>query len=337
MSRNDQLIRQLRLLQILEASRFGLTIKELRERLVERMGLASLSVRTVRRDLEALQSAGYDVRTDKVGQRVVWFLGEYGERAHQMQVTPTELMALSLGRDLLYPLAGTMFWEGIESFWQRVQEGLPDSVRKHYVEYRRLLRVHGLTAKSYADKKGMLETIHRCIREHRVLQAEYQPVGKACQTRRIEPYGMVIYQTSFYVVGGDADLSERVRTRTKQWKLDRFQRVEALDEWFQVPSDFDLDQYLGVSLGPFSGADVEDYRIRVCSDRAPWVLEDPWHPEQLVEEQPDGSVVITIQAAHPMAVIPRVLALGSAAEILEPVAARRKMAEILTQARKLYV
>ena len=61
MARNEQLIRQHKVLQILERVRFGRTLDELKEDLIEELGLSSLNQRTVRRDLEALQAAGFDV------------------------------------------------------------------------------------------------------------------------------------------------------------------------------------------------------------------------------------------------------------------------------------
>ena len=60
MARNEQLIRQHKLLQLLELSRFGRTLEELRGDLVADLGLTKLHERTVRRDLEALQAAGFD-------------------------------------------------------------------------------------------------------------------------------------------------------------------------------------------------------------------------------------------------------------------------------------
>ena len=61
MARNEQLIRQHKILQILERVRYGKTLKELSDDLIEELGLASIHQRTVRRDLEALQAAGIDV------------------------------------------------------------------------------------------------------------------------------------------------------------------------------------------------------------------------------------------------------------------------------------
>ena len=106
MARNEQLIRQHKILQILERNRYGRILQELRDDLVEELGLSSLHVRSVRRDLEALQAAGIDVDVhDSPGPRgKVWKLGERARKSHKITASTTELIALSLGRDLLHPL-----------------------------------------------------------------------------------------------------------------------------------------------------------------------------------------------------------------------------------------
>src|SRR5436189_2024339 len=175
MPRNEQLIRQHKLLQLLERSRFGQTLEELREELAKELGLTSLHLRTVKRDLQALLAAGFDIESQylrfKGGK--VWRLGPKTRQAYRIQASATELIALSLGRDLLYPLAGTPFWHAIETFWNKLKAELPPSVWKHYEAYRQVLYVRGLPAKSYERQHGVLIAIHRAILERRIVQAEY--------------------------------------------------------------------------------------------------------------------------------------------------------------------
>ena len=61
MARNEQLIRQHKILQILERVRYGKTLLELQADIIEELGISSLHTRTLRRDLEALQAAGIDL------------------------------------------------------------------------------------------------------------------------------------------------------------------------------------------------------------------------------------------------------------------------------------
>ncbi len=335
MARNEQLVRQHKLLQILEFNRFGRTIEELRDELVKDLGLGSLHIRSVRRDLEALQAAGVDVDMHESHGRKLWKFGPRARAAVKITASATELIALSLSRDLLYPLAGTPFWQGIESFWNKLQEELPPAVRKHYQDYRQTLYVRGMPAKSYQKQHGMLSTLHRAILEHRVVDIEYQPPAKDVQRRLIEPYAVVFYNSSLYILAAAHEVPVG-EDRIRHLKLDRFLKTVALDQWFETPADFNLEEHLGQGTGIFSGGKPRDFKIRITARGARWVTEDPWHPDQRVEPQADGSIILTVKAAHELEIIPRVLALGSEAELLSPEACRKQLAAVLRQAADQY-
>jgi predicted DNA-binding transcriptional regulator YafY len=334
-ARNEQLIRQHKILQILERYRFGRTLEEIRDDLVEELGLTSLHTRSVRRDLGALQAAGIDVDVHAIQRGRVWKLGPRVRSVHKIAATASELVALSLGRDLLYPLAGTPFWQGIESFWSKVREELPTAVWAHYQKYRRVLHVLGMPAKSYRQKQGILKTLNRAILEHRVVEIEYQPPARPATQRCIEPYAIVFYQSSLYIIAADHEMAAD-QDRLRHWKLDRFQRATLRDQYFKPAADFDLENYLGQSLGIFSGAKSKNFRIWVSALAAPWVLEDPWHPDQRVQSRRDGSIELSVRAAHELEIIPRVLALGCEAEVLAPASCRRAVAQLIKQMADRY-
>jgi predicted DNA-binding transcriptional regulator YafY len=336
MARNEQLIRQHKILQILERYRFGRTLDEIRDELVDELGLGSLHTRSVRRDLEALQAAGIDVGSHSIQRGKVWKLGPKVRSTHKITATATELMALSLSRDLLFPLAGTPFWQGIESFWNKVQDELPASVWSHYEKYRRVLHVLGMPAKSYAQKRGILKTLNRAILEHRVVRIRYERPGAEPKSRCIEPYAIVFYQSSLYIIAAANELAADDDERIRHWKLDRFHRAELLDEWFKPAEEFDVESYLSNSLGIFSGGKRTKFRIRISPLAARWVREDPWHPDQHVQEKADGSIVLTVEAAHELEIIPRVLALGGQAEVLSPASCRRRIADLIEQMAQSY-
>lgn len=329
MARNEQLIRQHKLLQVLERYRFGRTLSEIRDELVEELGLSSLHTRSVRRDVEALQAAGFDVVSEEAERGRVWKLGPRFKGAHKITASATELMALSLGRDLMHPLAGTPFWLGIESFWSKIQETLPKGVWAHYMKYRKILHVLGMPAKSYAKHQGMLKTINRAILEHRVLEIEYQRLGQtAAAKRNIHPYGIAFYDNSLYVVADSCDAAEG-ENPVRHLKLDRFQRATALDEWFKPRNDFDLEDHLQQSLGMFAGRKKKKFKIKISAYAAPWIEEDPWHPNQEIKKHADGSITLTVEASHDLEVIPRILALGTEAELISPASSRRVIAETI--------
>ena len=335
MARNEQLIRQHKILQILERVRFGKTLNELKEDILDELGLTSLHTRTLRRDLEALQAAGIDVDVHDSARGKVWKLGPRAKASTKISASATELIALSLGRQLLHPLAGTPFWMGIESFWNKVQEEIPQSVLTHYEKFRRTLKVIGVPSKSYEKQHGIIKTLNRAILEHRRVEIEYTSIGKSPKKRLIEPYTIVLFQSSIYIIAAaceDEDPESRVRT----WKLDRFGKAKILDEWFKIPKDLDLDQFVGNSLGVFIGNKPRNFKIKISPHAARWVIEDPWHPEQKIKQLKDGGIELSVKAVHELEIIPRVLNLGAHAEILSPASARSLMSEIITQMAEKY-
>ncbi len=332
MARNEQLIRQHKILQVLERRRFGSTIEDLRDTIVEELGLSSLHVRSVRRDIEALQAAGFDIQQEDSQQGKVWKLGRTDRGLHKLTITASELIALSMGRDLLVPLAGTQFWQGIEAFWNKVREQLPSGVWDHYQRYRRTLRVIGVPAKTYEKQQGILKTINRSIQEHRRLCIEYQSIGNSAPTTRtLEPYGLAIFQSSIYVIAIETgrDEGKSNEERLRHWKLDRFSKAEALDDWFPPDEEIDLQEHLGQSLGIFSGVKTEEYHIRVTPSAARWIQEDPWHPKQSLTLLEDGHYLLTVFAYQDPEVIQKVLSLGTEAEILSPARCRKAIRQII--------
>lgn len=330
MPRNEQLIRQHKLLQLLERTRVGQTVEQLREEAAKELGLASLHVRTVKRDLEALKAAGFDIESVGRTRDKSWRLGPRTRQAYRIQASATELIALSIGRDLLYPLAGTPFWIALESFWGRLREELPPSVWNHYESYREMLYVRGLPSKSYERQHGIISGIHRAIQEHRVVQIEYQPPGRDPQSRKIEPYAVVFFQGSLYIVAAAHELPAG-EDRIRHLKLDRFLRATPLDVFFQRPSNFDLQAHLAAGIGIFSGGKPRNFKIRLSQRAARWVLEDPWHAEQKVESLAGGDIIVTVPAHHDLEIIPRVLALGGEAELLSPASTRQAIAGMIQQ------
>lgn len=335
MARNEQLIRQHKLLQLLEYSRFGRTLEELRADLVADLGLSNLHERTVRRDLEALQAAGFDIQTDSVERGKVYKLGKNNTGVHEIGISSTELIALSIGRELLYPLLGTQYWRGIETFWNKVQESVPNGVYDHYANYRKSLHVFGSPSKSYEHHEGILKTINRAIVEHRVVEIEYEPVGRDATKRRIEPYGLAVYQSSIYVIATAAEVADP-NERLRHWKLDRFRHATALDEYFKPDPSIDVSNHLGKSIGIFSGESPMMVTIRLGKRAAAWVGEDPWHPEQKLEAAADGSVMLTVPASHPREVLPKVLSLGADAEVIAPESVRSAVADAVKEMARQY-
>ena len=101
--RNQEVIRQWKVLHALETARHGVAIDALADEL-------GVTTRTIRRDLAALQEAGFPLYDEKDDDgRVRWRLEGQVLKGLETGFTLAELCALYLSRNLLESVAGTPF------------------------------------------------------------------------------------------------------------------------------------------------------------------------------------------------------------------------------------
>ena len=94
MARGDQLSRQWKIIQALTNARTGRSATELAQTL-------DCHSRTIYRDLEALQLAGFPLYTEKHEGRIRWSILDGGRQQMPIPLNLTELMALYFIRNML--------------------------------------------------------------------------------------------------------------------------------------------------------------------------------------------------------------------------------------------
>src|SRR3954469_21317679 len=123
MPRNAEVIRQWSILRGLESSR-RLTIDDLAER-------TGVTTRTIRRDLEALQSAGFPLFDEQIDGKRYWILETKAfKRLDDTGFTLAELSALYFSRTLVECLAATPFQQDVASAFDKLAAALTPGLRQ---------------------------------------------------------------------------------------------------------------------------------------------------------------------------------------------------------------
>jgi predicted DNA-binding transcriptional regulator YafY len=94
--------------------------------------------------------------------------------------------------------------------------------------------------------------------------------------------------------------------------------VKKLSDTFQVPATFDFHKLTGSHFGVHWSEDEFNVKIRFNQAVADYINERQWHPDQRIEENPDGSVVLSLTVNHLLELKRWILSWGSMAQILEP-------------------
>lgn len=136
----------------------------------------------------------------------------------------------------------------------------------------------------------------------------------------VRPYCVKYFKQRWYLLG-DSDLGLRI------YSLDRFVDMEELEEHFEIPKDFDAEEYFGNYFGVIIGEEPEDVKIRVVPDQVKYFRTLPLHGSQRETVQEDGSSVFSYHIAPTFDFVQEILSHGADVEVLEPIELRESIAD----------
>jgi predicted DNA-binding transcriptional regulator YafY len=90
------------------------------------------------------------------------------------------------------------------------------------------------------------------------------------------------------------------------------------------------------AFGIFQGEQRQQVILRFNPHRAGWLRQEIWHTAQVMEEQPDGSLVLRIPVSDFREVKLRILQYGADVEVIAPAELRQEIAEEIGRMVKLY-
>lgn len=138
----------------------------------------------------------------------------------------------------------------------------------------------------------------------------------------VRPYCVKYFKQRWYLLG-DSDLGLRI------YSLDRFVDMEELEEHFEIPKGFDVEEYFGNYFGVIIGEEPEDVKIRVVPDQVKYFRTLPLHGSQRETAQEDGSSVFSYHIAPTFDFVQEILSHGADVEVLEPAELRESIADII--------
>lgn len=307
MPRNQEVIRQWKVLHALESSRHGTTIDALADEL-------DVTTRTIRRDLAALQEAGfplYDERDD--AGRARWRLDGQVLKGLETGFTLAELCALYLSRNMLEAVGGSPFERDLTLAFARLEKLLSPRMRQFLDRLPQVLAAKpGPRARAAGSSPDIVGRLLEATLHYRVARMQYHSVSSArMKDYLVHPYRLAFAHGGLYLL---AYVPEYKDVRT--FAVDRIASISLEKQTFTpsraIPADV-FGNSLGVNTGPPSHVEIAfDKRV------TPYVRARVWHPSQTLRDSGDGGVVLTLEVCNDLALRSWILGWGAAARVLSP-------------------
>ena len=138
-------------------------------------------------------------------------------------------------------------------------------------------------------------------------------------SRKVAPYKFWYFDGTFYLIG-HCDWRDDVRI----FALDRIKMLHLTEEGFEVPDEFDIDEFMRHSFGVITG---EPTRVKIwfSADVAGYIKERIWHESQQIHPQSDGSALFEADVAATEEIKYWIKGWGSQALVIEPESLREEI------------
>jgi predicted DNA-binding transcriptional regulator YafY len=327
--RNAEVIRQWTILREIESARAaGVTIDELAE-------LCGVTTRTIRRDLQALEEAGFPIYDDRSRDdgKTRWTINGHAFKGLAAGLTLSELCALYFSRTLLEALAGTPFRGDLEHAFDKLAGTLTPHMQQFLDQLPRVIASKPDPNRRRLDDERMRPIVARALEatlhQRQATLTYHSKSSERTKPYLVHPYRLAYAQGGLYLLAFVPDYGE-VRT----FAMERVQDISLLEERFTPIEDLP-ERAFPHSLGVHSGP-PERIELEFDPAVADYVSGRDWHQSQRVERGEEGAVRMTLDVCVDPALRSWILSFGPFARVIAPTSLAREIAGQLAQARNNY-
>ena len=170
-----------------------------------------------------------------------------------------------------------------------------------------------------------LTPIIEAMRDNMVIRVTYHPYWGDEFTATIYPYFIKVFKQRWYMIGWN-DYNQKIRI----YGLDRMNAVEITEEKFQMPKDFEPEEYFANCYGIDHRDDPQRVVLRTTPYQANFIRALPIHHTQQEEKTTEEySIFSYYLCPHTYDFKQAIMSLMGEAEVLEPQTLRDEISSII--------
>lgn len=304
-------------------TRNGITLDDL----VEETGVDR---RTVHRDLVAIQEAGYPLTADRQDGRKVYRFLTSSRQVPPITFTLDELVSLHLLKAYTGLLPTEPFGAEIDAIFAKIHASLPPRSVAHLERIARVSLPRFQGGRTYTGSAELLSELRRALLFQYRVKLSYSRSGKEAAQYEIDPYTLVLAKGGLYLLAHAHN-----RSAVRLFALERITGLTVSRQRFEMPDDFRPEQHFSDAFGLVTDQPMQ-LKIRFDAEVAHMVRDRIWRPDQTLVTEPDGSVLLSFEAAGSLEILAWVLSYGRHAELLEPPELRKELKRQLKGLREIY-
>jgi predicted DNA-binding transcriptional regulator YafY len=299
-----------------ELLRFGRwTGTELFERLNDKLGDQdgeAITDRTLKRDLDYLESKGAPLHRPKKGDMVYYYTEKFSLK--DIRLDGDEVRALKQAINILKKVENFQMMDELDLIIGKLENRIHTNVADNQTVVQFENHTKALGSDKFTD-------LFDAIREQTTIEIAYQAYKHPAPKEYIvHPYLLKEYRNRWFLLGRDGD-SKRILTLG----LDRVKKIKVSKQKFIVNDLFHPDTYFDKVIGVSMDYNrlPEDILLKVNPISVQHVESKPIHKDQEeVRKEADGSLIIKLNLMINYELKATIMGFGDGIEVLEPATLR---------------
>jgi predicted DNA-binding transcriptional regulator YafY len=315
--------RLLSLLMLLE-TRGKMTARQLAEEL-------EVSERTIYRDIVALNTSGVPIYTEDGPGGGISLVESYS--TNLTGLNSGEVRALSM-LNIPEPLVKLGVDQELKAALLKLSAALPSTSRENEMRTRQRIHLDASWWFEPEEPVPHLHTVQQALFQERKLYLRWREFRTSVE-QVLSPYGLVAKSNTWYLVSGQQD-------HIRVLRVSKITESQMLEETFEYPQYFSLPSFWKCWCEDFKNnrpvfmvtarvsAELIDHLPRIVGDNTNDILAQAGAPDE------QGYVMLTLPFENFESARSRILGLGRAVEVLEPLSLRMSVIDFVHQIADLY-
>jgi predicted DNA-binding transcriptional regulator YafY len=245
------------------------------------------------------------------------------KRLPAFELSSGEVFALTLGKELLSQYIGTSFEPTLRSALEKISERLPEKVQVDPADVQAIIRFRGSAIIPISGK--LFTDINKACDAHKQLEFTYFAASKGETTsRHVDPQILLHDRGAWYLVAYC-----HARQALRMFALHRMRDYKILDVTFEPMTRDEINKWMDAAFQLEHGERKHNVTVQFAPHAARYIRERVWHPQQILEDSPDGSCTLSFPASSLEEVLRWLGQYGSDALVVEPEELRVMLVESL--------